>query len=173
MSFRSLMTILASVFLGVAGVYCFLHPQDSLVTLGWYLGFLMLFSGVSQLVRYASGKAARSVWQLLIALVDVLFGLWLLGSGNFLYVAAFLPLFFAGYMAARGVLMGVFYVKHKDILPARHMYLLCAAGQVLLGLFLLARPLIAAYTLIYAVGIGLLWCGFSTFYAWRLMEEKK
>lgn len=68
---HSLWLILSSVFFGVAGVYCFIHPDMAMEAVALYIGFLVCFSGLSQLLRYGSTPAeARSRWQLVMAVLE-------------------------------------------------------------------------------------------------------
>lgn len=168
MNKQSVLLAISSVFFGVAGVYCFLYPKDSLDAMGWYVGFVLVFSGISKLLRYMTGmKEVRTGWLLTGGVIDLAFGLWLWGSGNFVIMAALLPLFFAGYMVAHGILLMVYYYRQKRQVARPHLYVLSAVIQALLGVVLLAQPMMAAAVFVYTIGIGLLWCGFTNFVAWR------
>lgn len=165
---HSLWLILSSVFFGVAGVYCFIHPDMAMEAVALYIGFLVCFSGLSQLLRYGSTPAAaRSQWQLVMAVLDVLFGGWLLLSGNYLLLVLFLPFMFAAYVLTRGLLLFVYYFRAKETVRSPHLFLLAAAVQVIFGGALAMMPLFAAAVFIYAVGAGLIWCGFTSFTLWR------
>lgn len=165
---HSLWMILSSVFFGVAGVYCFLHPEMALEAVALYAGFLILFSGLSQLMRFfGTPDAMRSRWQLVMAVMDTLFGGWLLFSGNYLLLAVFIPYMFAAYVLMRGILLFVYYARGRASVVNPHVYLLAASVQVVLGIGLALMPLFAAAVFIYAIGAGMIWCGFTTFAAWR------
>lgn len=169
---HSLWMILSSVFFGVAGVYCFLHPEMAMEAIALYAGMLILGSGISQLLRYfGTPGELRSRWQLVMALMDTLFGGWLLLSGNYMLLAVFLPYMFAAYVLTRGILLIVYYVRGKSTVASPHVYLLAAAVQIILGIALTLMPLFAATVFIYAAGAGMLWCGFTTFAAWREKKE--
>lgn len=173
MNRQSFLLAVSSVFFGVAGVYCFLYPKDSLEAMGWYVGFILVFSGISKFFRYMGNvKETRSGWVLAGGAVDLLFGLWLWGSGNFLIMAALLPLFFAGYMVVHGILLLVYYYRRKGQVARPRLYAVSAAVQALLGMLLLAEPVVAAAAFVYTIGVGLLWCGFANFVAWREAAER-
>lgn len=165
---HSLWLILSSVFFGVAGVYCFLHPDAALEALGLYLGFLILFGGLSQILRFFSTEEGkRSRWQLVMAVVDALFGLWLVAGGAYMLLAAFLPFMMAGYILARGILLIVYFVRGRATVAHPAVYLASAAGQIILGIAMAFMPVFAAKVFIYAAGLALLWSGFTCFTAWR------
>ena len=165
---HSLWMILSSVFFGVAGVYCFMNPSAAMEAVAMYAGFFILFGGITQLMRFfGTPGEKRSRWQLVMAAMDTLFGAWLLMSGNYLLLVVFLPFMLAAYVLTRGLLLFVYYFRGKATVAQPHVYLLGAAVQVVLGIVLAMMPLFAAKVFIYAVGAGLLWCGFTTFTAWR------
>lgn len=164
---HSLWLILSSVFFGVGGVYCFMHPDTAMEAIALYVGCLIFFGGISQLARYfTAAREVRSGWQLVMALVDTLFGGWLLTSGAYMLFAVFMPYMLAGYILARGILLFVYYFRGRAVAsPA--ICLLAAAVQVVLGAALAVMPLFAAKVFVYAAGAGLLWTGFSCFASWR------
>ena len=142
---HSFWLILSSVFFGVAGVYCFLHPTDALSAVGLYAGFLVFFGGLSQLMRYfGTAGERRSRWQLVTAALDVLFGGWLLVSGYYVLLAAFLPFMMAGYILARGILLFVYYFRAKETvkgasLRGKSFHLRCRRGARLVRLYMLCH----------------------------------
>mgnify|MGYP001072680347 CR=1 FL=1 len=165
---HSLWLILSSVFFGVAGVYCFIHPDMAMEAVALYIGFLVFFGGLSQLMRYfGTPGEKRSRWQLVTAAMDILFGGWLLISGNYLLLVIFLPFMLAAYVLTRGLLLFVYYFRARETVKSPHLFLLAAAVQVVLGLALALMPVFAAKVFVYAMGAGLVWCGFTSFTMWR------
>lgn len=165
---HSIWLILSSIFFGVAGVYCFIHPESAMTAVALYIGFLIFFSGLSQLMRYRSTEQERrSRWQLVVAVMDILFGGWLLVSGNYLLLVFFLPFMLAAYVLTRGILLFVYYFRAKELIKSPKLYLLAAAVQVILGAALAMMPIFAAKVFVYAMGVGLIWNGFTSFSMWR------
>lgn len=170
---HSLWLILSSVFFGVAGVYFFLEPQMAMEMAAIYAGVAIFMSGVSQLMRHLTASAEnRSLLRLIMAVVDILFGLWLLSSGNWRWLIFFMPYMFAAYILMRGGMLITFYLQNRDKIPSPHLYLLAAAGQIILGAAMFMMPLFAMKLFIYVAGLGLLCCGFTNFTAWREQQEK-
>ena len=125
---HSLWLILSSVFFGVAGVYCFIHPDMAMEAVALYIGFLVFFGGLSQLMRYfGTPGEKRSRWQLVTAAMDILFGGWLLISGNYLLLVIFLPFMLAAYVLTRGLLLFVYYFRARETVKSPHLFLLAAA----------------------------------------------
>ena len=153
---HSLWLILSSVFFGVAGVYYFIHPDMAMEAVALYIGFLVFFGGLSQLMRYfGTPGEKRSRWQLVTAAMDILFGGWLLISGNYLLLVIFLPFMLAAYVLTRGLLLFVYYFRARETVKSPHLFLLAAAVQVVLGLALALMPVFAAKVFVYAMGAGL------------------
>lgn len=133
-----------------------------------YIGLLVFFSGLSQLMRYFSTAGERrSRWQLVTAEMDVLVGGWLLISGNFRLLVLF-PLFMlAAYILTRGILLVVYYFRAKALIRSPRLYFFAAVSQVLLSGALAMMPLFAAKVFVYVMGAGLIWCGFTSVSLWR------
>ena len=53
--------IIAGVLLIVAGVYCFVSPDAALSGLSLILGLAMLFSGIVDIVIFASSRHEKSI----------------------------------------------------------------------------------------------------------------
>ena len=171
---HSLWLILSSVFFGVAGVYFFLKPEMAMEMAAIYAGVAIFMSGVSQLMRHLTASTEnRSLLRLVMAGVDILFGLWLLSSGNWRWLILFMPYMFAAYILMRGGMLITFYFQNRAHIPSPHMYLLAAIGQILVGGAMFMMPLFAMKLFIYVAGLGLLWCGFTNFTAWRERQEEK
>ena len=170
---HSLWLILSSVFFGVAGVYFFLKPEMAMEMAAIYAGVAIFMSGISQLMRHLTTSAEnRSLLRLIMAGVDILFGLWLLSSGNWRWLILFMPYMFTAYILMRSGMLLTFYAKNRAQIPSPHMYLLAAVGQILVGGAMFMMPLFAMKLFIYVAGLGLLWCGFTNFTAWREMQEQ-
>ena len=72
--------IIAGVLLIVAGVYCFVSPEAALSGLSLILGLAMLFSGIVDIVIFASSRRFMlgSGWFLLDGIFTVLLAIFLL-----------------------------------------------------------------------------------------------
>ncbi|MCH3930293.1 MAG: DUF308 domain-containing protein [Dialister sp.] len=120
----SIVLILGSLLFIGAGIFCILQPEISLLIVGWYIGFVLVLGGALQIIRFFQiDPGYRSFWHLLIALLDVVFGIWMLVSMVFTLVAYMLPLMFAIYILLRGILMIVLRKKKEKEMKHSSLYM--------------------------------------------------
>lgn len=163
----ALLFIGSILFIG-AGIFCIAQPAASLLAVGYYLGFVLVLGGVCQILRYIKTDSQyRSLWHLLIAVLDTAFGLWMMMSLAFAVVASMLPLLFALYILLRGIFMIILRSRKKEAVRNPGLYMAAALVQILLGLLLVFRPDAAGLLFMYMVGAALIWTGISTFLTWR------
>ncbi len=121
---HSFWLIISSVFFGVAGVYFFIKPELAMEMAAIYAGVAIFMSGVSQMMRHLTATAEnRSGVRLLMAGFDILFGIWLLTSGNYKWLIVLMPYMFAAYILMRGGMLITFYLKTKSQIPSPLLYL--------------------------------------------------
>lgn len=163
----ALLFIGSILFIG-AGIFCIAQPAASLLAVGYYLGFVLVLGGVCQILRYIKTDSQyRSLWHLLIAVLDTAFGLWMMMSLAFAVVASMLPLLFALYILLRGIFMIILRSRKKEAVRNPGLYMAAALVQILLGMLLVFRPDAAGLLFMYMVGAALIWTGISTFLTWR------
>ncbi len=163
----ALLFIGSILFIG-AGIFCIAEPAESLLAVGYYIGFVLVLGGVCQILRWMKTEdASRSLWHLLMAVLDVAFGLWMMISLAFAVVAFMLPLLFALYILLRGIFMMILRSRKQESLRNPGLYMAAAVVQILLGLLLVFRPDAAGLLFMYLVGAALIWSGISTFLTWR------
>ena len=77
--------ILVGVLLVITGIACFAHPAATLGSLAILLGIAMLFSGVVDLVIFATARDAMygSGWFLLDGVLTILLSIFILGNAAF------------------------------------------------------------------------------------------
>ena len=81
--------ILVGVLLVITGIACFAHPAATLGSLAILLGIAMLFSGVVDLVIFATARDAMygSGWFLLDGVLTILLSIFILGNAAFTMVS--------------------------------------------------------------------------------------
>ena len=155
------------LFIG-AGIFCIVQPAESLLAVGYYIGFVIVLGGVCQLLRFfKSEPEERSLWHLLISILDIAFGLWMVVSVGFAAVAYLLPLLFALYILIRGLFMIILRTKKKAALKSPDFYM----GAAIIQIILVLRPDAAGLLFMYMVALALIWTGISTFLTWRKKEN--
>ena len=95
--------IIAGVLLIVAGVYCFVSPEAALSGLSLILGLAMLFSGIVDIVIFASSRRFMlgSGWFLLDGIFTVLLAIFLLCNQTFTMLS--LPFIFGMWLLFGGI----------------------------------------------------------------------
>ena len=163
----ALLLIGSILFIG-AGIFCIVQPAESLLAVGYYIGFVIVLGGVCQLLRFfKSEPEERSLWHLLISILDIAFGLWMVVSVGFAAVAYLLPLLFALYILIRGLFMIILRTKKKAALKSPDLYM----GAAIIQIILVLRPDAAGLLFMYMVALALIWTGISTFLTWRKKEN--
>lgn len=163
----ALLLIGSILFIG-AGIFCIVQPAESLLAVGYYIGFVIVLGGVCQLLRFFKSESEeRSLWHLLISILDIAFGLWMVVSVGFAAVAYLLPLLFALYILIRGLFMIILRTKKKAALKSPDFYM----GAAIIQIILVLRPDAAGLLFMYMVALALIWTGISTFLTWRKKEN--
>ena len=166
----ALLFIGSILFIG-AGIFCIAEPAESLLAVGYYIGVVLVLGGVCQILRWMKTEGAgRSLWHLLMAVLDTAFGLWMMISLAFAVVAFMLPLLFALYILLRGIFMMILRSRKQASLRNPRLYMVAAVVQILLGLLLVFRPDAAGLLFMYMVGAALIWTGISTFLTCRKQD---
>lgn len=76
-----IITLIPSLFSLLLGFYLFNHPLSAIASIGWLLALMIFVWGIQSLLTYfRSNQSRRNIWQLLQAVVTVVFGFILLGS---------------------------------------------------------------------------------------------
>ena len=167
----ALLLIGSILFIG-AGIFCIVQPAESLLAVGYYIGFVIVLGGVCQLLRFLRADSEeRTLWHLLISILDIAFGLWMVVSVGFAAVAYLLTLLFALYILIRGLFMIILRTKKKAALKNPDLYMGAAIVQIILGIVLILRPDAAGLLFMYMVALALIWTGISTFLTWRKKEN--
>lgn len=156
---------LASILIGLAGVYCFLHPEMAVLSLAAFIGWMLLLGGILHLVRYFLLPAeGRSGWFLFGAALDILFGGYVLTAGRVAGFAAVLVLLFAAYVLVRGVITVIRFAGSRFRgMPRRGLIIAVGVVTTLFGVLMLVLPQVSLLVIAWQLGIGLLLCSMSSF----------
>ena len=95
--------IIAGILLIIAGIFCLKSPATAIAGLSLYLGIAMLFSGMVDIVIFASasGQIAGAGWFLADGIITVLLSLFILGDQWF--TALTLPFIFGMWLLFSGI----------------------------------------------------------------------
>lgn len=166
-TFSSIFSLLMSILLVFGGVYCFMQPESALFSIAWGIGFMLLMNGIIGIFSYVHlPKEVRVGWSIIISLLDIAFGIWFMSANGIVVAAIALPFAFSLNMILRGIFSVIQYRDLKEILVHQKLYLFSSLISILLGLYLLANPLLAALTVVYVMGMALLFYAFTNLLIW-------
>ncbi len=168
---------IAGCALVVLGVLCIIYPSDTIMSLAWALGLILLVSGCSSFGAWATLRAINPLSGLtfLAALLQVILGIVMIINPAPLAVA--LPFVFAFWVMYEGLnaLLDSFTYKR---LGFSKWWLICLFGVLMIcagcyGMF--SDPVASAKTLAWLVGLAIIFDGVSYWvrvYAVNRVEKK-
>ena len=149
---------LAGVALVVLGVLCIMYPGDTILTLAWAFGLMLIISGCSTFGAWATLRAINpySGLTFLTALLQVILGIVLVINPAPLAIA--LPFIFAFWVLYEGIGLLVDSFNYKRLGWSK-WWVLCLISVLVIcagcyGLF--GDPIASAKTLAWLVGIGII-----------------
>ncbi len=150
----------------VLGIMLLLEPAATMVALVTLLGFYWLITGVLALVQAFVHRSVHWGWSLLTGIVGILAGLLVLRHP--LLAALTVPTVFVLILGAQGVILGILEIisgfRGGGFGPG-----ILGAINLLVGLFLLGRPVTAALAVPIVLGVLLLIQGVAvTIWAFRV-----
>ena len=152
----------AGILLIVLGIVCIANPAATLFSMAWMIGCFTLFSGISQLIFTCKTQAylPNSGTRMLSSILQIVLGIIFLGHNLFMTVS--LPVIFAAWVLVEGIIVAVqsFDYKQAEISSWWTLLLLGIAGAVF-GFFGLRNPDVAAKTLSWLIGLGIISTGVS------------
>lgn len=154
--------IVAGALLIIAGIICLCNPGTALVSMCLFMGILMLFSGIVDIVIFAKGnqQIAGAGWFLADGILSFILGLMLLFNQTFALVT--LPFIFGMWLLFSGInsFANSFELKRLGI---RGWGWFTALGVILIviGFFSFFDPVADLFALSVLVGILLIAQGFS------------
>ena len=142
---------------GIAGILLGLMlvsaPGAALVTLVTFLGFYWLITGVLALVRVFVDRSTTWVWSFLSGVVGILAGIFVLNHP--LLAAVTVPTVLVIILGVEGLIMGVFEIIRGFSGGGFGAFIL-GVINVLVGLLLLGRPMVAVLAVPFVFGVLLL-----------------
>ena len=152
----------AGILLIVLGIVCIANPAATLFSTAWMIGCFTLFSGISQLIFTCKTQAflPNSGTRMLSSILQIVLGIIFLGHNLFMTVS--LPVIFTAWVLVEGIIVAVqsFDFKQAGASSWWAILLLGIAGAVL-GFFGLRNPDVAAKTLTWLIGLGIISTGVS------------
>ncbi len=150
----------------VLGIFLLLEPGATMVALVTLLGFYWLITGVLALVQVFVHRSIHWGWSLVTGIVGILAGLFVLRHP--LLAALTVPTVFVLVLGAQGLILGLLEI-FSGARGGGFGSVILGVINVLVGLFLLGRPVTAALAVPLVLGVLLLIQGVAvTIWAFRV-----
>lgn len=155
--------LIAGIALFVAGIITFIYPESSYLSLAVVFGWLILFSGVAQIIiattnrHFVTGRG----WMLFGGIIETIIGVILILSLTF--SAATLPVFLGFWLLFKGFNMIGFGSDLRSMSVAGSVWtIFTAILLIIVSIVILAQPILfGVEAVIIWVGISLLFAGLS------------
>lgn len=164
--------LISGILLIVAGVFCIINPQATLLSLAIVLGVFMLVSGILNIVAFAGAhnEIFGSGWLLVEGILNCIIGVFLLFN-EWITVAA-LPFIFGMWVLFSGLcrLIGSFDMKKLGLRSWGWMLFFGILG-IAIGIFSFFKPFVAMLAISILVGIYLILEGAATIFGWGFARK--
>jgi len=164
--------VILGVLMAVLGLYGTFHPVMFFASLGWLIGLAVLAAGFDGFGAWWAGRKtkAASVWDLVLAVLSVVFGIMLI-SNIWLRVLTdeALLVLFGVWITLSGVLRIVNAVKLKP--KAWGLLVVLGAALIILGIVSLAHPLITALSIGWCVALNFAFQGINMIFGAFAAED--
>lgn len=161
----SILWFALSVTLIVLGIVCMVNPSNTMIWLTYFVGFIMLFSGVGGIAYYFQ---TRFTMMLVDGILSTLFGLILLFCNNQI-AENFIPYLIALWLILKGILWLIHSFKIKNFIQGSSILGITIIGgiYIILGIIFLVFPQILATLISFALGTTLMITGGVGIYFWN------
>ncbi len=157
--------IIIGVVLLITGIWCLFTPFSTYLSIAWILGFVMLFEGVMSIVTYCMTHKQNAMvtgWDLFEGIITSIFALIILSHQ--LLTDVMLPYCFGVWMMVSGVTRIVEAFKKKSVTQKSKIWIaLLVVGIlcILVGIYALFHPILAAFSLGVLIGFILIMQGIN------------
>ena len=166
---RSIPALIFSLLLIILGFICMANPNETMSSLAYFIGALMLLSGIGSLL-FGLQNRAQNPMLLLDGLLSSLFGGVLLFGGEEIS-ESFVPLFIALWLIFKGGLWILHALRLRRYGYFGNAFLFCGALGVGLGALFLVFPHILSTLLSFMLGMVLIISGAVGLFIWRGMRR--
>lgn len=164
-----IVSIILGVFMILAGLSCLFHPLLTVLTTGYYLGFLFLVYGIVALLRGITSRKAKPlgiVTDILAVIVGIIA---IIRPGSTLAIDRILLYLVAVWFLVEGICSIIISVQAKSEVKGWYWGLISGILGFIAGMICLFHPLLTALAAGSLIGICFLQAGiemavFSAFY---------
>lgn len=166
--------LLVGILICGVGVLVFFYPGEAYLTLSVLFGFIILFSGIAQIIIGSGAPTGTGRgWLIAAGILEVILALMLMF--NWGISAMILPFFLGFWLIFRGVvLIGMAVDMNRAGIRGNGWTIAAAILLILCAILILINPYIGAGALVVFLGIGFLMAGITAIiYAFQLLRLKK
>ena len=165
--------LLKGVVFIVLGIVALNHPMDALLTLGTYIGYVSLFTGILYLIYSFTKKESQhsSSWYLLEGLLDIVFGLIILSNPAF--TVEILPFLVGFWIIFLGITQTAGAFALSKIFPKGKVWLfLLGAISIIFGFIIVNSPVMSGMAITTMLGIFFLAYGITQVFSSFKLKDR-
>ncbi len=173
--FLRILWVVSGVLLVAAGIFSFLYPVNTLWFLAFLMGWVMLVSGIMDVVTYigVGGALPGSGWILADGILTIILSFFVLGNQAFTAVS--LPFIFGIWIIFSGITRLVNAMEFQRV-GAQGWGWMIVHGilDILFGILCFLEPLAGSIAIGILVGVSfLLQAAFTFFMLWEMIRAKR
>ncbi len=161
-----ILTIISGIFMVLTGVFCFMNPGQTFLSLAFIVGLVMVINGLIHALAYFIGRGLynrgdNNGWILTDALITLLLGILILC--NQLVVDIAIPMVFGIWMLVSGILRieAATHIDKSRKLSNFRVTIITGVLTVMVGIFGFINPLVIWMTTAVLVGMYLVMQGIN------------
>lgn len=156
----TVLTIILGVLLILGGISCIFTPVATFLSTGYFVGILFLIYGIGGIIRAFQRKS--HALDIILSILSVAVGVAsILRPGTTLVFDKILLLLVSAYFILQGIITIAISMKAKGVSKIWLLYTILGALGILLGIYSLIHPLVAAVTIGYLIGFYFIDSGIS------------
>ena len=159
------LSIILGILLVIGGFFMMLTPGITFLSLGWLIGFVFLFAGVSLIIGYFTGRKTKtsSVWDLIFGILSCVLAIAILVSPYAEFLAdTLLIYFFDFWLIFGGILRIISSFQMKKAGDHSWVWVLVIAIlSVIIGVYALFNMMVSAIAISWLVGFFVILSGFN------------
>lgn len=154
---------ISGLLMALLGIIVLFTPYESLVALTLFIGFMLLLSGLSEILIFIDQrKDERSGWWLAGGILSLIIGIWILFGRGSDALLTLIPIVFAAWVLFSGVLRIVGSLSLRSY-GAKYWWLSTLLGILysLAGVILLFAPYLSSMIVVYMIAFSLILYGIT------------
>ena len=156
--------VLSGLCLAIIGLYMLFNPLITLNSIAVFIGIIILAQGITGITKFSSYEDKKDKgWDLFSSIISVILGAIIAFSPANLVLTAMLPFALGIWVLMKGIMQcaGSIYLNRSGS-EIWGYALTFGILNILLGVLMIANPLIPAFTIVFMASLILIVTGFSS-----------